>query len=452
MTSFISKITLFMKYDLWRMDLSSLSTGRAFAIKWLRILVASLRGFMEDNCSLRAAALTLSALLSVVPVLAMAFGIAQGFGLEKAIEKELMVELQGQEEVARWLINFAYSFLHSTKGGLIAGIGFLALLLTVVKILRNIEISFNAIWKTRVQRNIPRTISDYLAVTIIAPILLIASSSLTVVVTREFGTISNQIMVFGYITPVLLPLLKLLPYCVIWVLFTFIYMSMPNTKVKFSSGLLGGVIAGTIFQVFQWAYISFQVGVSKYNAIYGSFAALPLFIVWLQTSWLIVLLGAEISYAHQNSANYEYDPDAAKISHSFRMLLALNICHMIIKKFQTGERCCTLRHISRTIQIPVSLAQRIIVELLGAGLISATDNDYSQPHQGKAKEGDRAVYQPAASIDKFSIKYVLDVLEQHGSTDLPVNTEHGLKQIEENVRALNDAVAKAPANTLLKDL
>lgn len=433
------------------MDLSSLSTGRAFVIKCLRVVIASARGFTQDNCSFRAAALTLCTLLSVVPVLALAFGIAQGFGLEEAIEKQLAEQLQGQEEVAKWITNFAYSFLHTTKGGLIAGIGFAALLLTVVKLLRDIEISFNVIWKTKEQRNIPRTISDYLAIIIIAPILLITSSSLTVAVTKEVGSFGNQMIIFGYISPVLLSLLKLLPYCVIWALFTFIYMSMPNTKVNFSSGLLGGVIAGTIFQVFQWAYISFQVGVSKYNAIYGSFAALPLFIVWLQTSWLIVLFGAEISYAHQNSENLEFSPDAAKISHSFRILLALNICHMIIKKFQAGERSCNLRHISRTMQIPASLAKNIVQELLEAGLIVATDT-YFQPRQGKTKEGDQVIYQPAAPIDRLSIKYVVDLLEQRGGNDLPVNAEHGLTEIAKYLRALSDAVEKAPANALLKDL
>ena len=449
MNALISKIRLLVKYDFWRVDVSSLSTGRALAIKSLRVLVASLKGFVQDNCSFRASALTLCTLLSIVPVLAMAFGIAQGFGLEKAIEKLLFQELKGQEEVARWIVNFAYSFLNTTKGGLIAGIGVLALLLTVVKVLRDIERAFNAIWKTREQRNILRTINDYLTIIIVAPIMLIATSSLTVVVKSKVGAVTSQTMVLGYIGPALLPILKLLPYCVIWGLFTFIYMSIPNTKVNFSSGLLGGIIAGTVFQLFQVAYITFQIGVSKYNAIYGSFAALPLFIIWLQTSWLIVLFGAEISYAHQNSENYGFDPDNAKISHNSKMLLALNICYIIIKKFQMAERCCTLQHISRTLQVPVSLARGIIQELVEAGLICAT---HSQPHQGKTENGDRVIYQPASSIDRFSIKYVTDCLESHGGNDLPVNTEKGFKRISENVKALSDALEKAPSNTLLKDL
>jgi len=449
MNSLISKIRLFVKYDFWRIDVSSLSTGRALAIGSLRVLVASLQGFARDNCSFRASALTLCTLLSIVPVLAMAFGIAQGFGLEKAVEKQLFQELRGQEEVARWLVNFAYSFLNTTKGGLIAGVGVLALLLTVVKVLRDVERAFNAIWKTGEQRNIPRTISDYVTIIIVAPILLIASSSLTVVVKSEVGAVTNHTMVLEYIGPALLPLLKLLPYCVIWGLFTFIYMSMPNTRVNFSSGLLGGIIAGTIFQLFQLAYITFQVGVSKYNAIYGSFAALPLFIIWLQTSWLIVLFGAEVSYAYQNSENYWFDPGETTISHNYKMLLALNICYIVIKNFQTAARCCTLRYISRTLQVPMSLVRGIIQELAEAELICAT---HSQPHQGRMKYGDRVIYQPASSTDRFSIKYVIDCLESHGSNNLHVNTEHGFEKITENLKSLSDALEKAPSNILLKDL
>jgi len=437
-----------VKYDFWRIDVGSLSAPRALAIKCMRILVAALQGFAGDNCSFRASALTLCTLLSIVPVLALAFGIAQGFGLEKAIERELFEELRGQEEVARWIVTFAYSFLNTTKGGLIAGVGVLALLLTVVKVLRDVEKAFNEIWKTREQRSIPRTISDYLTIIIVAPILLVASSSLMVVIKSGAGAQTSQMIVWQYISPALLPILKILPYCVIWALFTFIYMSMPNTRVNFRSGLLGGIIAGTVFELFQSAYITFQVGVSKYNAIYGSFAALPLFIIWLQTSWLIVLFGAEISYACQNSEDYLLDPEKAKISHKYKMLLALNICYIIIKNFQTAARCCTLEYISRTLQISMSLVRGIIEELVEAELICAT---FVQPHQEGTKDG-CVIYQPASPTDRFSIKYVIDSLESHGVSDLPVNAEQGFTRIAEKVEALADTLKRAPSNILLKDL
>ena len=381
----------------------------------------------------------------------MAFGIAQGFGLEKAVERQLLEELKGQEEVARWIVNFAYSFLRTTKGGLIAGFGVLLLFLTVVKVMKDVEKAFNAIWKTGEERSISRTISDYITIIIIAPILLITSSSLTVFITTQVNAVTNQALVFEYTAPLLLPVLKLLPYFVIWGLLAFLYVSMPNTRVNFPSALLGGIIAGTIFQIFQWAYITFQVGVSKYNAIYGSFAALPLFIIWLQTSWLIVLLGAEISHAHQNSGDYRFDHTGVKISHNSKMLLELNVCYLIIRSFERGDRGCTPGYISRTLQIPMPLARETIQELMGAGLICAT-NANSQQGRQSITDGDQLMYQPALPADRFSIQYVIECLESYGDNDLLVNTEEGFKKIAEKVNALGDTLEKAPANILLKDL
>ncbi len=447
----ISKINLFLKYDLWRTDVSSLPAGRALVVSFLRILLASFRGFVRDNCALRASALTLGTLLSIVPVLAMAFGIAQGFGLEKAIEQQLLDELRGHEEVARWLVNFAYSFLHTTRGGLVAGIGVLALLLTVVKVLKDVEKALNSIWKTKEQRSIPRTISDYITIIVVAPILLIVSSSLTVMVTSEISAVTHEVFIFKYIGSLVLPVLKLLPYCVIWVLFTFIYMSIPNTKVNFTSAFWGGIIAGTIFQVFQWTYITFQVGVSKYNTIYGSFAALPLFIIWLQTSWSITLFGAEISYAYQTSGSYELSSSHEKISHNSKILLALNICYMIVKNFQNAEKCSNIRYISSTLHIPIALVRDLIEEMLDAGLICAT-SAHSPSHPERPKDNDQVIYQPAVSTDRFSIKYVIDCLERHGNNELILDAEPGSKRIAENMKVLSECIEKSSSNSLLKDL
>ena len=180
-------------------------------------------------------------------------------------------------------------------------------------------------------RSFSRRFTDYLSVMLICPILLIMASSVTVFINTQATLITQKIALLGAISPVIHVLLELLPYTVIWFVFTFIYIFIPNTKVNFTSGILGGVAAGTIYQVVQWAYVYFQVGVAKYNAIYGSFAALPLFLVWLQLSWRVVLLGAEVSFAHQNVDTYEFEQDCLSASYSFKKLLALLITHQLVK-------------------------------------------------------------------------------------------------------------------------
>jgi membrane protein len=140
---------------------------------------------------------------------------------------------------------------------------------------------------------------------LISPVLVLMSGSATVFITTQVTQITQKVELLGVISPLISFLLKFSPYVLIWALFTILYIIMPNTKVNFKAGLLGGVVAGTLYQIAQWAYISFQISAAKYNAIYGSFAALPLFLMWLQISWWIVLFGAELSFANQNVHTYE---------------------------------------------------------------------------------------------------------------------------------------------------
>ena len=251
----IRRVLDFVHQDVWRIRLSELSPAKKVALTAFRILILSLRGFNQHRCQLRASALTFYSLMSVVPVAAMAFGIAKGFGFEKRLEEVLRTKLTGQEELLEKIITFSHSMLASTKGGVLAGIGLLVLFWTVIKLLSQIESSMNDIWGVRDQRTFGRTFSDYLSLMLVCPVLMIVASSATVFITTQVTAIMARIDLLGAFSPVVLFALKLLPYSVLWGLFTFIYMFMPNTRVRFSSALTAGILAGTIFQVVQWAYI-----------------------------------------------------------------------------------------------------------------------------------------------------------------------------------------------------
>ncbi len=281
----LSKVINFLKTDIWRIRLKNYPRRKSFFLRQLRIIVLAVRGFAEDKCKFRASALTFYSLLSVVPVIAMMFGIAKGFGLEKRVETELLQKMQGQEEVAKKVIDFANSLLENASGGFIAGVGVAFLFWAIIKVLSNIENSFNDIWGVKKPRTLGRKFSDYLSMMLVCPFLLIMASSATLAISSQIRDIIQQFSVFSAIGPLIMFLLKLLPYCTIWIMFTFVFIFMPNTKVKLRSGFLAGVVAGTIFQITQWVYINFQIGAAKYSAIYGSFAALPLFLLWLQISW-----------------------------------------------------------------------------------------------------------------------------------------------------------------------
>lgn len=438
----IRKIIHFITTDIWRIRVKDLPFGKSFLINQLRIIILAARGFFEDKCMLRASALTFYSLLSIVPVAAMAFGIAKGFGFEKILEKQLYEKLPVQEEVLNQVIAFSNSMLENTKGGIIAGMGLVILFWSVIKVLGNIEESFNDIWEIKESRTFGRKFSDYLSTMMLGPILMFMSSSVTVYITTQVANVTEKVALLGFFSPVILIFLKLLPYCLIWILFTIIYILMPNTKVNFGSGVIAGVIAGTVYVIAQWAYLYFQIGIAKYNAIYGSFAALPLFLVWLQLSWLIVLFGAEISFASQNVETYEFEPDCLQTSLSFKKLISLQIARLLVKNFQKGEKPLTAEQISHTLEMPIRLVREELYELVESGVISDTRTE-------KYKE---LAYQPARDINAVTVAFVLEALEHRGADNIPIAQTGELEKLSETLQRFADARRALPDNKLLKDI
>jgi membrane protein len=441
----ISKIIRFFEEDIWKIRLKDLPAVKAYPIRYLRVAALAFRRFVDDQCSQKASALTYYSLLSVVPVLAMGFGIAKGFGLETMIEKQVME----MAEKANWqpdfvdkILSFSHTLLENAKGGLIAGVGVILVFWTVISIMGHIENSFNDIWEVKKPRTLQRKFSDYLSVMILGPILLIISSSVAVLVATQIKVIVQKVSFLGVFAPVITFLLQLLPYVSIWTLLTVVYLLMPNTKVPLKSGILAGVATGTIYQIVQWIYIKFQIGVSGYGAIYGSFAALPLFLAWLQLSWMIVLFGAEIAVAHEHYETYGYHPDYSRVSLSSKKLFALRIFHLLVKKFSHGEKPLTVAQISHTLEIPVRLVRSLLHELMGAGLVTETVTE----------KGHEVAFQPARTIENITVKHALDAYEQHGTPSLPLTASEEEDRIQTHLRRISDLIEKAPDNVALKEI
>jgi len=440
--NWIQRAVTYVTVDIWRLRLEDLPLGRSFFIRQLRIILLTVRGFISDRCFYRASALTFYTLLSIVPVVAMLFGIAKGFGFEKLLEKELYQQFSGQREVVSRIVLFSQSLLESTRGGVIAGIGLIVLFWTVVKVLSHIEASLNEIWQIKEHRSWARKFSDYLAVMLISPLLILLAGSATVFITTQVTDIAGRVKLLGLISPLIFFLLKLIPYVLIWILFTVIYVLMPNTKVSLKAGAVAGIIAGTMYQMVQWFYISFQVGTAKYNAIYGSFAALPLFLMWVQISWWVVLFGAELSFANQNVDTYEYEPDCLNISMAYKKLLTLQVARLLIRTFADCTAALTDVQICGRLGIPIRLLHLILDDLVRSGLFART----------RTGEEGRFGYQPACDINRLTIKCVLDAIEQSGTNTIPVVRTKEFEALSAAVREFNAVLETHPANRLLKEI
>jgi membrane protein len=436
-----NKATRFLTTGIWRLSHGDLSRPKALLLRGMQILLLTVQGYVRDNCALRASALTFYSLLSIVPVVALAFGIAKGFGLEQRLESQLYQRLAGQEEVVAKIIAFARSLLENTQGGLIAGIGVLLLFWSAIKVLSNIEGTLNDIWKVR-SRSFIRKFTDYLTIMIISPLLVIVSSSVTVYITTEVTAMTAKMALLKMADPLIFSLLKLLPFGLIWLLFILIYLVMPNTRVRPISALIAGVIAGTVFQITQGLYIHAQVLLAKYNAIYGSFAALPFFLIWLQLSWMIVLFGAQIAYAHQHVGQHLLRIDYQDISLASQKRIALHVLRRIAESFGSNAPPLTAEQIGAALQLPHGLVAQLLEHLIQSGMVSAVQ-DPRQEEPG---------YQPARDIHGITIADVLDAWDQVGRNDLPDDADGRLLQVCQAVETLDHARKQSEANRLIQEI
>lgn len=431
-----------LNYAIWHTPLSEISKRKGFLFKQLRIIFLAARGFSNDRVQLRASALTFYSLLSVIPVAAIAFAIAKGFGLDQNLEQLIKSNFESHQEVLSWLLRNARNAIEDTRGGYIAGVGMIILFWSVMSLLNHIESSFNHIWQISSSRPWHRKFTDYLTIMLIAPVFIILSSSITVFISTNLTDFMSTAPILDFFKPVISFLVKFAPYFLSWFTLTILFIIMPNAKVKFFPALISGIIVGTSLQFLQWVYIDLQFGITKLSAIYGSFAAVPLFILWLQSSWIIVLLGAEISFANQNVSRYEFESDALNISNYQKRALVLMIMHMIIKNFSLGAKPVSAENISQSLKIPVRLARDVLEDLSNVNLVSII-------HENEQKQ---RLYQPAMDINKLSVSYVLSRLDKKGVNRRMVVKNKDYEKVIFMLEKFDKLIAKSSFNILIKDL
>ncbi len=431
----------FIKEDIWLLHEQKQPLFKAMLIKSLKIIILSVQGFSRDLCPLRASALTLYSILSIVPIIAMLFGIAKGFGFETMLEQQLLEHAPDQDTLVIQLISFAQNLLESTKGGVIAGIGIVVLFWTIINVISNIEESFNFIWKIGKGRSISRKFSDYLSLMLLAPVLLIAASSMTVFLKTKITWLITVIHLPEFGTWLVLRGLGLSPLALMIVLFAITFIFMPNHKINFRAGIIAAIVTGILYHLSQWAYLSLQIGASSYNAIYGSFAALPLFVVWLQVGWMIVLLGCEVAFFLQNYEIYRNNNRFSDLSFSLKKVIALQITHLIIKNFIQLDKPLTATEIATKLVIPIAVIQPVLLNLIASHIIV----EFKDPDDVNDE-----VYQPAVDINRLTIAYIINALEQCGQNHLPdINQERLFMNAVNNFRNLMEV---SEQNRLLKDI
>ncbi|HJE87469.1 YihY/virulence factor BrkB family protein [Rikenella microfusus] len=433
---FVIDTIRFFTYDIWRISSIDSSVKRVGLYNLLKSFILAIRNIRGAQLNIRAGALTYSTLLSIVPVLAVLFAIARGFGFQNIVQSELFRYFAGQEDLLRKAMGFIDQSIEYAKGGVFLGVGIVLLLYTVFSLLSKIESNFNDIWQIRRGRPYVRQFTDYLALVVITPVFLICNAGFSILL----STAAGQEHILGW---AIAPIAKSIPYLITILLFVFLYMYVPNTKVRFGSALFAGLFTGIAFQIFQMLYIGGQIWISKYNAIYGSFAALPLLLLWLQLSWFICLFGAELAFAHQNVSKFDFEQETKNISRRYRDFTLLTVMYLIVKRFETGETPYTADAISERYRIPTQLTSDTLDTLLKIGLVAETP-----------AEDDKVVpaYIPARDIGRLSVGDLFERVDTYGSEDFRIDIKNDFAQEWQTILNLRETAYNRKNTVLIKDL
>lgn len=425
----------FVTVKLWKIRLNKMKGRQGALVRQLRVFALAVKGFKLDNCLTSATALTYYTLFSIVPVLALVFAIAKGFGYDKDLQEQILQSNQQYKSILENAFVYANSMLARTRGGVIAGIGIVLLLWSVMRLLISIEDSFNTIWEVQRGRSWVRKITDYLTIMLVGPLMLILSGGINVFIQSEV----DSIVIIGFAAPYLI---KVIALSLIAVLFAFIYIALPNTKVSYKSAFLAGFIAAFLFELLSWGYVKFQVGANSLNAIYGGFAALPLFLIWVQYSWYVVLFGAELAYSYENVDHFELEEDIQTLSLRYRKSIALLIANLVAKRFYEGEPSLTAKQISEHLDLPIKLTKMMLNEFVDTGIFAEVKTDID----------DLIVYHPGVTESKFTVKFLVDALETKGTNSLPIAESYEMARVNSLLADIDTNLEANIGQLQIKDL
>ena len=405
----INRITVFVTKDIWSFELYQKGPLRRAVANTVKVMVIAIRTFLDDKVMTRAAALTYSTLFAIVPILALIFAIARGFGFENIVTGLLENGIIGENESLNSVTQFIDGYMQYVSSGAFIGIGLLFLLFSVYSLADGIEANLNSIWHIKKSRRMGRKITDYFSLILLIPIGIICLCGVSLLASNILSHMEGFQLLGGF-TKFIVE--DAMPYLIAGLILTGFYIYMPNTKVKFKYAIIPGIIAGILFQALQKLYFDGQFELSSYNAIYGGFAALPLFLLWLNISWAIILFGCELAYVSQNNDNFNYFKEPDKISRRHEDFYCLMVMSRICKRFNDHQPALTRKELADDLHIPLRYVVSSLDTLAESGLLETVlQNDEREP-----------AYVPATDTKQITVVKVLSAINNSGYCDI----EHAL--------------------------
>ena len=410
--------------------------SKSWKVRAIKVVNLSVRSFMDRDLQMRAGSLTYNTVLALVPALAMIFAIARGFGFQNLLQGQLMNYFPAQRQALSQALNYVENYLSQTSQGAFIGIGLVVLLWTLLSLMNNVEDAFNGVWGITRGRSMVRKFTDYTALMLLLPVLMVCTTGIEVLMSDTV----QQVVADDFLSPVARMVLRFVPWLITWLVFTAAFSIIPNTRVNLSSALWSGLMCSVAFHLLQWLFVTGQVYVSKYNAIYGSFAFLPLLLVWLQLTWLITLSGVALTYAGQNYYNFAHSEQAAGISTRYADELALGVLAMVAQRFSERKPPLTSNELMADIDLPSVLADKLLDRLMRAGLLTPVG------------DSDTRAFVPAYDVAQLTVSDALDALSQLGNSDFISAADTRFAKLRKHLRQMRVAQLQQGGDMLVRDL
>ncbi len=400
--SFIQRVLFFLRYGVWRKTGQNLTRREFLGYKVLKTILLSIRGFREDKVLVRADALAYALLFSTVPIIALMFAISKGFGFEEVLKEQLQsIPILQQINLIPTLMDFVQRYLDTAQGGVFIGVGFIMLLWSIYYFFNSVETSFNEIWSVHKSRNILRQLSMYVIIVIAIPVLIICSYGISIFVNSNLPDTAF----FATMAPVKDFLMRLVPFVLAWLFYSWMYWAIPNTKVGAAAAFIPGIFIGTLFQLLQMLSVWIIAFLGRYSIVYGAFAAVPLILFWLEWVSVLTFYGAEISYAIQNNEYFDYQADMEQMSRRYKDYITLYVVYLIVKNFQQGDKPLSTHAIAQAHHLPISMVNNLVGRLVETEVLREI-----------FVEGDEdKTFVPAIDINQLTVEKVFHVIDKQGS-------------------------------------
>ena len=422
----LQQIREFIQYDLWRQSHMEIhAPKKRWLYRFLQTIILVARGFKDQVLVVRANSLSFALLFAFIPMMALIYAIARGFGFEEIVKSTISSSFLAEANVATVLLEWIERYLETARDGFFLGIGLIVLIWAVYAFFNMLENSFNSIWNVKQSRSFARRMTNYVMTLLLVPVLVVVTSGISIFLN------STEVLasVLDGIVPIRKFMLRFLPFVATTGVFTWIFIAIPNTKVKFSSAIIPGILMGLLYQVVQALSMYLVVLFTRMSFVYGAFSAIPLVLIWLNVTCWLLLIGAELAFAIQNNDMFAYEKDLKAMSRRYKDYVMLYLLSVIIRRFEAGESPQTAQEMAADNQLPIRLVQQLLSRLEETAIVRRVYIEDEEEH----------AFIPALDTKSITVEMVIGRISAQGTEEFLQHTPAEMQAFWQRYQQMIDA-------------